>query len=320
MKLPDALALLLPIAIASSENGDSQVLEVYHVNPYHLGPYPINMNSGDATGDLFFDLKMVLMTPIMCTDPNSPFLRLSCKNQEVHAPDVVVNKLHISVRRAWSGYAYCNVGLKNNSGPFGDECPHNKYCCVCGIPYLKKIKPCHAKVGKKNVKLELEWPPAGSCNATAPEWLCWQSKLTDKLSYRDPGYWYSTLDYGYCPHHPGRSQNCTWQVTSVDKIVNKTCHSSSFIGAVETYNRTCFEGCGPVRNVSSPCWVRCFYTAVLGPDAGKPGGKVAGIPLDSLVQAWTAPFQSDDPARGGCPELPISSAVSRGPARSEVVV
>jgi hypothetical protein len=49
---------------------------------------------------------------------------------------------------------------------------------------------------------------------------------------------------------------------------------------------------------SSPCWVRCFYQAVLGPDSGKAGGTVAGIPLDTLVGYWTSAFQDAD--RGGC--------------------
>jgi hypothetical protein len=33
------------------------------------------------------------------------------------------------------------------------------------------------------------------------------------------------------------------------------------------------------------------------------GGAVTGVPLEALVEAWTAPFESEDPAQGGCPAL-----------------
>lgn len=46
-----------------------------------------------------------------------------------------------------------------------------------------------------------------------------------------------------------------------------------------------------------------FDFAVLGPDAGTPGGEVAGMPLNDLVMAWNLPFASDDPSKKGCPPL-----------------
>ena len=60
---------------------------------------------------------------------------------------------------------------------------------------------------------------------------------------------------------------------------------------------------GPARNASSPCWINCFYDTVLGPDAGLPGGQVAGMPLQDLITAWDLPFASSDPSQGGCPAL-----------------
>ena len=62
---------------------------------------------------------------------------------------------------------------------------------------------------------------------------------------------------------------------------------------------------GSERNVSSTEWITAWYTTVLGPDAGKPGGQVAGsIDIDQLVEAWDAPFLSDKAEEGGCPALP----------------
>jgi hypothetical protein len=43
---------------------------------------------------------------------------------------------------------------------------------------------------------------------------------------------------------------------------------------------------------------------VLGPDSGRAGGTVAGMPLATLEQAWSAPFESEEPAKFGCPALP----------------
>ena len=56
---------------------------------------------------------------------------------------------------------------------------------------------------------------------------------------------------------------------------------------------------------SSPCFTDCFYKAALGPDAGKAGGKVAGMSTADLITAWEKPFLSEE--EGGCPaqkELP----------------
>ena len=193
---------------------------------------------------------------------------------------------------------------------YGRPCQHGNYCCLCGDPFVGDILPCNASVGRQNVKRHMNWPPSNFCNTSAADWMCWQTKLSQKLSDFNPGYWYSTLEYGSCMHHPS-GPNCTWSVTRIDKIVNQTCHANAFLGAVETYNSSCFNRCGHARNVSSPCWTRCFYTVVLGPDAGRVGGSVAGISLDELIRAWTAPFRSEDPKSYGCPALPMANVVSQ---------
>ena len=54
--------------------------------------------------------------------------------------------------------------------------------------------------------------------------------------------------------------------------------------------------------MSSPCWIGCFYSTALGPDAGTPGGAIAGVPLQTLLDAWNRPFLPE--AEGGCPALP----------------
>ena len=49
-----AAALAQPIDPAHSSK-----IEIYHVNPSTYGAAPLNMNTGDAGGDLYFDLRSV---------------------------------------------------------------------------------------------------------------------------------------------------------------------------------------------------------------------------------------------------------------------
>ena len=82
---------------------------------------------------------------------------------------------------------------------------------------------------------------------------------------------------------------------------------------VESVGSTCFRDCGAKtgnarRNVSSPCWIKCFYDAVLGPSGSKPGydnSTAAGMTTAEIQAAWAAPFQSEDASRGGCPAMPL---------------
>ena len=47
---------------------------------------------------------------------------------------------------------------------------------------------------------------------------------------------------------------------------------------------------------------------MLGPDAGRPFGKVGGgLPLEDVLAFWKRPFESEDAAQGGCPGLPVPS-------------
>ena len=131
--------------------------------------------------------------------------------------------------------------------------------------------------------------------------MCYESAIFSKLNAsKVPAYWYSSQDMGYCdaPGHTGDS--CTWRVVRVDKIVTRACHSKVFGDTVQaSAPAACLDGCGAQKtNTSSPCWADCFYKAALGPDSGKPGGAVAGMSLEALVDAWVKPFLPE--AQGGC--------------------
>ena len=70
-------------------------LTVFHVNPASYPAAPINMDTGDALGDMYFDLRS-LATPIECAHP-TPQTARDCDNEEVVANDLVVTKLVLDV-------------------------------------------------------------------------------------------------------------------------------------------------------------------------------------------------------------------------------
>ena len=46
-------------------------LDVYHVNPPSFSDTPLDMNTGDGAGDMFFNLQSTF-TPILCRNRSSP--------------------------------------------------------------------------------------------------------------------------------------------------------------------------------------------------------------------------------------------------------
>mmetsp|Transcript_31898 Transcript_31898/g.83431 ORF Transcript_31898/g.83431 Transcript_31898/m.83431 type:complete len:132 (-) Transcript_31898:424-819(-) len=95
----------------------------------------------------------------------------------------------------------------------------------------------------------------------------------------------------------------------------------SFYGAIRAASPDSFANCSAVINTTDPCWIRGFYEAVLGPDAGTPCTNrsipippynlynctftIGGLPYKDVKSYWEAPFDSDDPTKGGCPALPV---------------
>ena len=275
-----------------------ETITVYHVNPHQFGAIPVNMDTGDATGDLFFDLFEVIIAPLACEHGTTA--GHSCTNPEAVGKDLMVNKLTLEVDGSYSDYAKCNIGVNGTDGR-GHRCATGEYCCFCGD---YRPEACEASVGRED--LYDHFGPSNSshhhsfCHILSPPSICYQSNAFKKLSPQKPGYWYSSLASGYCGAG-STGDNCTWRVKSVDKIVTRACHSRVFGMEVQAAgNPKCLDGCGDQRtNTSSPCWVDCFYKAALGPDSGKPGGAVEGMPVSELVAAWEKPFLPE--AQGGCP-------------------
>jgi hypothetical protein len=327
---------------------DSRVT-MYHVNPLRFGPVPRNTDAADVVGDIFFDMLEVLSVPLACADPTIPASKkpFECKNLESTDPTDVLNKVTLDVDSRYSGYAMCNIGSVNGTDPMGRPCTPGGYCCYCSAPHEQATEqltigyapsaapdphssvPCNATVGLET--LYSHWGPESEEKNQQPcfkDYDCWTKRSGDKLLTKDsPGLWYSVLEYGDCDEHPEPSPNCTWRVHSVDKIVNGTCHTGSFFGAVRKAAPEAFANCSKTVNTTDPCWVRGLYEAVLGPGASAPCTYVkvpyppwqeynctytkGGLPLEDIMGYWTAPFESEDPAAGGCPGLPIPQDARR---------
>ena len=213
-----------------------------------------------------------------------------------------------------------NIGVNGTDG-HGNECKTDTYCCFCADRSSYKPVPCNMTLGRENVRdyfggqtITGGIAPWGCRDESSPPWECFKSHLPEKFTDAVPGYWYSSLKEGYCGddadgrrRRSSSSSDCTWRVVRVEKIVSKKCHNKVFYGAVEKAGADCLNtkcSASDRTNSSTACWTTCFYETVLGPGGAKAGGKVAGMPLSDLVAAWTAPFESEDPAEGGCPALP----------------
>ena len=268
-------------------------ITVYHINEGSFGAAPLNMNTGDALGDMYFDLRSKA-TAIECANP-SPSTERDCDNQEVNPPasdPLVITKLVLHVSAQYSEYGRCNVCVNGTDHHGNNSCTDGAYWCSCGYG---KSSDCAPGVGRENLTQHY----AGrACQKGDPEYLCWKDAIAKKFG----GVWYSTVSAGY---------GSAWSVAQVVKRVSKGCADESMNRAVEKAGFTsCFSPkCGPKstglgRNVSSTCWIQCFEQTVLGPDAGTPGGALSGMPLSDLVAAWNAPFESENPQLNGCPALP----------------
>ncbi len=65
---------------------------MYHVNEHKFGPIPLNMDTGDALGDMFFDMFEVIIQPLICqSGSNHAFGPNPCTNQEAAGKDLRVN-------------------------------------------------------------------------------------------------------------------------------------------------------------------------------------------------------------------------------------
>ena len=60
------VATCTALASARIDPAHAKNITVYHVNPHKYGAIPVNMDTGNAAGDLFFDLFEPMIAPLAC--------------------------------------------------------------------------------------------------------------------------------------------------------------------------------------------------------------------------------------------------------------
>uniref|UniRef100_A0A7S4F4Y0 Uncharacterized protein n=2 Tax=Chrysotila carterae TaxID=13221 RepID=A0A7S4F4Y0_CHRCT len=304
-----ATCLLLLFSGATAVDPLSKTITVFHVNPLREGVIPVNMDTADLRGDMFFDVHSKTL-PIQCAvPPPSIYSRIDCSNPEVVASDLVITKLQLNMRPSdsFGEYGRCNLCNATGVDPFSRlPCTPHEYFCTCGTYFEPYACNDIAAIGAENINVSFGGFPKCSWETwvTGP-WQCWGFASVSKFG----GMWYSTTRAGWCDAPGADPATCTWRAT-VDKIVNKSCSDDIVHQAVEDYDAehdACFSTCpGPVtgskRNTSSVCWIYCFYQTVMGKETIMPGGKArpnVGMPLAELDAAFLKPFLPESQGKRG---------------------
>ena len=105
------LTVALAAALPTSDPETRRNLTIYHVNPATYGSAPINMDTGDARGDMFFEFRSKGLALECAADPSAH----DCTNQEVTASDLVITKLVLDVALPLGVYGKCNICVCNHT-------------------------------------------------------------------------------------------------------------------------------------------------------------------------------------------------------------
>ncbi|EGD75691.1 hypothetical protein PTSG_07809 [Salpingoeca rosetta] len=185
-----------------------------------------------------------------------------------------------------------------------------KYECKCVLP--PPLAMCGPTVGYEDVAASHVQPlPAPD----APNYLWWRYNLAQYLG----GAWYSFLEEGKCPHTPAAAaaaplqlannssntntgDSCYWRVVDVRKRVRKNCTDAIIQAAVQSVHPDCFGACKQPRNVTSPCWIECFFSTLMGKtSAHEVYDPSHALNTTLLHGAFLQSFA--DPEHQGCPPV-----------------
>jgi hypothetical protein len=326
------LSLLLGRAATAAS-----VVTVYHVNPANYSGIA-NMNTATALGDFYFDGRSKC-APIECAD--EPHAH-DCYNPEVSSADLTITEVRVDIGPAASwdaGYARCNIA----AGTYSCQCPqssgsHNYGPCSgrVGVENVtRQFGKVHQHGGgggrpppawecwKANLALKLG--TAGPANSTWYVPHAHAPALRTHAMFAGPcgvpisvrtglEFTYAApvlLVTKYAPRYstPIEGQGKYWKVLSTTKRINKTCSDAVILARVKAKNSDCFKACPQPDNATSTCFITCWYDTVIGPDGGSehfdPFAPLEPTVLTNaeIVEAWEAPFRSDDPEQGGCPPV-----------------
>lgn len=114
------------------------------------------------------------------------------------------------------------------------------------------------------------------------------------------GTWYSTEAPGECEAGQVVGKDCAWRLVKQTRNINATCVNNNVVNVITSRNESCFDGCGPDKhNRQSTCWIECLFDIISGTGQSNPP-----MTAEEIVSPFKKSFQSNDPADGGCPEVP----------------
>eukprot|EP00662_Eupelagonemidae_sp_cell21_P037322 gene37322-4517_t len=243
------------------------------------GAIPVNMDTGDAAGDLYFYLGEFLL-PLECAQESPGMEGFDCSNPDHATPhhggcvaervgtDLVVTKVEMEPCEVGS-YVCDHFSHHSSSGfdPTKARFSHG-ICQWCVYQHRSELQ----RDGCTDADLEgyggtnghgtRHTPYGHTCSPQSKDWECWRSNIT----------------------------------------VAETCLRDHLATKVEAQAHDCFAGCG-ARNMSSPCWIGCFFDTLLGKGARDScSTPLNGMSVTDVVSSWTGAFLPE--ANGGCPQLP----------------
>ena len=227
---------------------------VYHVQPSNYTRAPVNMNTGDGLGDLYFDLSKV-SKPVACANATLANQTYTNCDKSPIVEDVITRVVLEVDDRYFGEYGRCNICINGTDGYGHNNCTDGEYICGCGD--FEHPTPCNEKyIGVVNITTYFSFfKKYHSCDYVKPSSnvACWSEHAEETTG----GFWYSTLEGGWCDRANATSDFCSWRVADPGKRINKTCSDNSVYSTVEAADTAgCFAGCpsgsGLHRNTSDP--------------------------------------------------------------------
>eukprot|EP00040_Diaphanoeca_grandis_P002667 m.22384 g.22384 ORF g.22384 m.22384 type:complete len:380 (-) comp13802_c0_seq1:201-1340(-) len=183
------------------------------------------------------------------------------------------------------------------------NCTWDNKADTCLTVPQPKVVPCNSsRVGMETLN-NCSWCNYQSSESDMTEIDYWHANVMKKMNDPNPAVWYSTTGEGWCdPEKPGP---CSWRLVETEKKIRKDCSDNGIEAAVRSYGHTCFDECSPAdqKNLTSVCYILCWYNTVLGPEGSSSHNITGGMPVSLLEAAWEKPFESSDPNKGGCPDI-----------------
>ena len=128
--LRSLVLLLLPLVrSARIDPRYAANLTLFHVNERNYSALPLNMNTADINGDMYFDLRSRGL-PLECGKwRNTSFWSsLDCNDPEVSdVKSLAITKLVLEVDTRWGDYADCNIDPE--TGVYSCECENVQDNC-----------------------------------------------------------------------------------------------------------------------------------------------------------------------------------------------